>query len=568
MQQPDLVNGPATVLIIDDNREHLRVLRDILKSEGYIVRVAPNGHLGLTSARTEPPDIILLDIAMPGLNGYDVCRQLQHDDQTRTIPIIFISAMDDMADKVHAFAAGGVDYMTKPFQSEEVLARVATHLALQGVQRQLRQQNAQLQQEIDERQRAEQMLRRLERGLRALSQSNEQMLRATSEQELLQAICQHIVEQGGYRLAWVGCAEHDGGVRWVRPVAQAGYEEGYLQTLDIRWDDTERGRGPTGTAIRTGTTSIITHILTDPVFEPWRSEAIRRGYASSISLPLICDHTTLGALSVYASEPDAFDVEEVHLLTQLANNLAYGISALRSRAAREQAETALREHHERLQTLSKRLVEVQEMERRAIARALHDEVGQILTGLNLSLEMMARLPPHEMGERMEQVQALVNELIASIRDMSMQLRPPMLDDMGLLSALIWYFDRYTDQTNIRVVFKHNGIEQRFPTEIETTAYRVIQEALTNVACHARAETVEVRVWARNGLLGLQVIDQGRGFDPDAVLNAPLSGGLSAIRERVRLLNGDMYIDAAPGNGCRLTIELALDTSDSLPEQET
>jgi signal transduction histidine kinase len=412
------------------------------------------------------------------------------------------------------------------------------------------------------------MLRRLERGLRALSQSNEQMLRATSEQELLQAICQHIVEQGGYRLAWVGCAEHDGGVRWVRPVAQAGYEEGYLQTLDIRWDDTERGRGPTGTAIRTGTTSIITHILTDPVFEPWRSEAIRRGYASSISLPLICDHTTLGALSVYASEPDAFDVEEVHLLTQLANNLAYGISALRSRAAREQAETALREHHERLQTLSKRLVEVQEMERRAIARALHDEVGQILTGLNLSLEMMARLPPHEMGERMEQVQALVNELIASIRDMSMQLRPPMLDDMGLLSALIWYFDRYTDQTNIRVVFKHNGIEQRFPTEIETTAYRVIQEALTNVACHARAETVEVRVWARNGLLGLQVIDQGRGFDPDAVLNAPLSGGLSAIRERVRLLNGDMYIDAAPGNGCRLTIELALDTSDSLPEQET
>jgi signal transduction histidine kinase len=203
------------------------------------------------------------------------------------------------------------------------------------------------------------------------------------------------------------------------------------------------------------------------------------------------------------------------------------------------------------------------MERRTIANALHDEIGQILTGLNLSLEMMARLPPHEISERMEQVQAMVNELIANIRDMSMQLRPPMLDDLGLLSALIWFFDRYTDQASIQVIFKHSGIEQRFPAEIETTAYRIIQEALTNVARHAGVTTVEVRAWSRNGILGLQIVDQGQGFDPEAVLETPASGGLAAIGERVRLLNGSMQIDAAPGKGCSLTIELSLNAPDTI-----
>ena len=163
---------------------------------------------------------------------------------------------------------------------------------------------------------------------------NQLLVRATDETELLQAVCRLVVEAGGYRMAWVGFAEQDE-ARSVRPVAQAGFEAGYLETANITWADTERGRGPTGTAIRTGQPVIARNILTDPVFAPWRQGALERGYAASATLPLKRDERVLGALMVYAAEPDTFDAGEVELLTQLAGDLAYGISALRTRARAE-----------------------------------------------------------------------------------------------------------------------------------------------------------------------------------------------------------------------------------------
>src|SRR5438552_2134384 len=120
----------ADVLIVDDTPANLNVLSAILGKRGYRVRPAINGALALKAAQKAAPDLILLDVQMPGMNGYDVCRQLKSDDQTRHIPVIFISALDDVLDKVEAFQAGGVDYITKPFQIEEVLARVENQLAL------------------------------------------------------------------------------------------------------------------------------------------------------------------------------------------------------------------------------------------------------------------------------------------------------------------------------------------------------------------------------------------------------------------------------------------------------
>ncbi len=198
-----------------------------------------------------------------------------------------------------------------------------------------------LEQEIIERKRAEEELLRAHRALNTLSHGNQAVVRATEESELLQEMCRVIVEVGGYRLAWVGFTEQDE-AKSVRPVAQAGYEEGYLETLNITWADTERGRGPTGTAIQTGTTCVTQNVLTHPEFELWRAEAIERGYASSIALPLLDGEGAFGALSVYAAEPDAFDAEELKLLEELAKDLAYGIKALRTRAEHKQAEEALR----------------------------------------------------------------------------------------------------------------------------------------------------------------------------------------------------------------------------------
>lgn len=143
------------ILVIDDTPENLTLLSTLLIENGYKVRSVTKGSTGIRGAQVMPPDLILLDVNMPQMSGYEVCQHLKADDRTRDIPIIFISALEAVSDKVKAFQAGGVDYITKPFQIEEVLARIETHLTLRRLQNQLQSQNEQLQQEIRERQHAE-----------------------------------------------------------------------------------------------------------------------------------------------------------------------------------------------------------------------------------------------------------------------------------------------------------------------------------------------------------------------------------------------------------------------------
>jgi signal transduction histidine kinase len=200
-------------------------------------------------------------------------------------------------------------------------------------------------------------------------------MRAADETQLLQHVCQIIVDLGGYRMTWVGLAEQDA-ARTVRPVAMAGHEDGYLTAVNFTWADDERGRGPTGTAIRTAQPFIARNIPTDPHFAPWHEQVAHRGYVSSIALPLLSSGRAFGALNIYAVEPDAFDDEEVKLLTEMADDLSYGIVALRTRAERRRAE-------EQIQRLN------QDLERRARGLAALNQAGQIMAStldLNTLLE--------------------------------------------------------------------------------------------------------------------------------------------------------------------------------------
>jgi diguanylate cyclase (GGDEF)-like protein/PAS domain S-box-containing protein/excisionase family DNA binding protein len=193
---------------------------------------------------------------------------------------------------------------------------------------------------ITTRKKVEETLRRVNRARAAISACTRAAARATTEAELLQQVCDIIVATGGYRFAWVWFALH-GEDKSVRPVAYAGQEDGYLQDIAVSWADTPLGRGPTGTAIRTGQPSTSQDMQTDPAYTHWRAAALARGYASAIALPLRREGEALGALSIYSSVPDAFDAEEVSLLMELADDLAYGLAALRARVERARAEEAL-----------------------------------------------------------------------------------------------------------------------------------------------------------------------------------------------------------------------------------
>jgi signal transduction histidine kinase len=144
MKNVPTTTPPPSILIVDDNRENLRLLTSVLTQRGYTVRAALDGHLALASVQAKLPDLIMLDIMMPEMDGYQVCAQLKENERTRNIPVIFISATGQVLDKVKAFSVGGVDYITKPFQTAEMLARVETHLALRAMQKQIEEKNAQL----------------------------------------------------------------------------------------------------------------------------------------------------------------------------------------------------------------------------------------------------------------------------------------------------------------------------------------------------------------------------------------------------------------------------------------
>jgi PAS domain S-box-containing protein len=204
--------------------------------------------------------------------------------------------------------------------------------------------------DITERKRTEEALNRLNQALQTVYQCNHALVHAADEQELLHSVCQILVEVGGLRMAWVGFCEDDP-EKTVRPVGKAGYGGDYLERTKLSWSDREEGRGPTGIAIRTGKPCWVRDTRTDPIFAPWRELAVSRGYLSAVALPLLAQGKSLGVLNLYAAEPNAFNESTIEQYRDLANNLVYGITALRTREEREHAEEALRESEQRLQDI-------------------------------------------------------------------------------------------------------------------------------------------------------------------------------------------------------------------------
>lgn len=671
---------------------------------------------------------------------------------------------------------------------------------------------------LDAREHTEYMLRKSNRALLTISEINKSLVRAADEQKLLRDVCGILVGHGGYRMAWVGFVGADE-AKTVRPAAQAGYEAGYLETVRITWADVDRGRGPTGTAIRTGKPSITRNILSDPLYVPWREDALKRGYASAAALPLASAGRVLGALNLYAAEPDAFDEAETELLIALANDLAYGIVSLRrltqqeqaerdlresesrlklsieasniglwdwdiirdrvwfspewkrqlgyrddelpnrfeewesrlhpddkartlvevqashmapwppyetefrlrhkdgsyrwiytqaqlfrdanSRpermlgchiditgrkqvetawresearfrtiieaspvpcalndeqqnitylntafvrtfgydltdiptlaawwpkaypdaayrqwvatawqahldkarwtgapfeelelnirckdgsqrtalvgaaplgesfrgvhlvilhdiTARKQSEEALRRYAEQMREMSRRLMESEESERRKINRELHDRVGQNLAALNLLLGMIGRElaagATPAAAALLDDARKLVGTTTGEVRNLMTDLRPPALDDYGLVASLRLYAGILAERSGIEVAVVGKDLAPRPSPAAEIVLFRIAQEALSNVAKHARTRNARVTLSASGGRVTLVIADEGAGFDPGRQPNQA-SWGLTTMRERAEAVGASLSVDSAPGKGTRVTVKL-------------
>jgi two-component system sensor histidine kinase UhpB len=221
----------------------------------------------------------------------------------------------------------------------------------------------------------------------------------------------------------------------------------------------------------------------------------------------------------------------------------------------------LENYREQVRRLSWQVLTAQEGERQRIARELHDETAQSLTSLLIGLRMVERAStPQELSARVGELRSQTGRTLAEVRKMAVDLRPSTLDDLGLAAALQWYTDDFAQRTRTRVSFHAAGLEDRLPDDVDVVVYRIVQEALTNVAKHANATQVHVTVIRDERVLSATVADNGCGFDVPSIMRSRERGlGLFGMQERVGLVGGELQITSQPGQGTRVVARIALES---------
>jgi PAS domain S-box-containing protein len=396
--------------------------------------------------------------------------------------------------------------------------------------------------DLTERKQAEERLLELNLMLRASGAINALMVRERDPQRLLSEACAILVETRGCPFTWIGLVKPDS--KRVVPAASAGKELSYLDRVTVSWDETPTGRGPVGTAIRTGQPATWHAPGTDARFAPWSEEAKAIGFTSVAAIPMICGSRVLGAIAVYSARTGAFGAEELKLLQELARNLAFALRSIEHEQEAKRAEAEL--HH-----LSARLVQLRDQERRHLARELHDSTVQDLAAIVVNLTFIrtaVRRLSREARQALLDSLALADRATKGLRTLTYLLHPPLLEELGLEGALRDFVDGFARRSGIRVDLELAPGLERMPEEVELTMFRVVQESLANIHRHSGSDSARVGLRQTAEEIQLEVRDAGHGF----VLGAsgiakpgPLLGvGVTGIRERLRELGGQLDITSS------------------------
>jgi signal transduction histidine kinase len=304
------------------------------------------------------------------------------------------------------------------------------------------------------------------------------------------------------------------------------------------------GMAPCGAAAFQRTPVYVRDTAAGPRSERWREVAVRHGFRAAWSTPILSDdNTVLGTFAMLYGEPRSPAAEDIQLIDM-------AVQMARVAIQRREAQRALEDSARELQALTRRLVDVQESERRELSRELHDRVGQSLTALAVNLRLLGRSVGQDAAARLEDSQALLESTAEAIENVTSELRPPMLDDAGLFHALSWYGEQFSRRSGIAVNVTSAHPEERIEARAEIALFRIAQEALNNVLKHAGASRVEIVLERGTDAYVMTVRDDGVGLD------AP-SGrpglGMVTMRERAQAVGGSFSASRSSGRGTRLEV---------------
>ena len=513
----------GTVLIVDDCQENLQVLHGLLAQENFHVRVATSGRKALESVKLNLPDLILLDICMPDMNGYQVCEQLKADPRSYDIPILFISALTETDDIVKGFEAGGQDYITKPFRAAEVLARVRTHMNLYALRRQLQQTNAQLQDEIAQRTEAEASLTAYKNRLEDLVVERSAEL-AESEYRF-----RSLVEQAADAIFL-----RDGRGKIIDANQQACESLGYSreELLEMSVDD----------------------------FEGHYSESDAELDADGQLAPKA--PVTLEAIH-RRKDGSEFPVEiRLGMCTLKMAECPYVLALARDISERKEAQRKIEAYRAKLQDLVSQLTLSEEEERKRLAVELHDSICQTLAFMKMKVDIELATPVSVVANRfLTEFQENLLRLIDETKNLTNNLGTPMLHQFGLKNAIEqWMSTEIKDKHGIEVMVKDDQASLPLSEETQALVFRAIRELAVNVVKHALAQQVEVSLERQGAWAMICLSDDGVGFDVTAqrAREGQNQGyGLFSIQERIDHLGGMFNIQSTPGKGTRIVIRVPL-----------
>ncbi len=563
-------SSQVTILIADDDAIDRATLHQVLKHQGYTTLVASDGSEAISLAQQSFPNLILLDIFMPDMSGFEVCEMLKAVPQTRDIPILFVSGSDRLDHKKRAFAAGGVDYITKPFQIEEILTRIQTHLTIRQLQNRLEQKNAQLEQELADRRRREEILRSFAVRLQTLHEIDQSILAAHSPETIAVAAVGRIRQLVPCQRVIVIEMSQDGECKTL--AAESSGDLALASDVQARQCVLDESLLRQGNVLGVGNLETVTNR------SPMQQILFQEGVCSYVIAPLMAREELVGTLHLEARTPNVFNHEHITAIIEIAALLAIAIRQVRlyelaqqEILVRQAAEEALRAYTAELEASNNELD--------AFAHTVAHDLKTPLTalvGYGMLLEhRYDRINPeqvrdglHVITQNAQKMSSIVDELLllASVRKLDdIDIGP--LDMAAVVSQVTKRLSPLIDEHQVELV-----LPEHWPVALGYGPW--IEEVWTNYVSNAikyggeppcielgADETVEqtsdsapvARFWVRDNGAGIRPEQQEQLFGLFTRLgrDAKIEGhglGLSIVKRIINKLGGEVGVESEVGRG--------------------